>query len=154
MESLFTKFIASEDASKETSYLEANYGTEININLFSTVESDILRTIFTESKTDCFRDILDEVESLPKSQPYVLPNAVKILKLLLVNHATTATPERSFSLARRIKTWLRSTSTAACLNSWSILHAHKSVTDSIDLVEVANEFTSKCDSGRPIFGRF
>ena len=64
MESLIVKTIASEDAPKETSYLDANYGTEININQFSTVEADILPTIFRESKHDCFRDILDEVESL------------------------------------------------------------------------------------------
>ena len=42
MESLIVKTIASEDASKENSYLEANYGTEININRFSTVEADII----------------------------------------------------------------------------------------------------------------
>ena len=150
MESLIVKTIASEDAPKETSYLDANYGTEININQFSTVEADILRIIFRESKHDCFRDILDEVESLPKGQLCLLPNAVKILELLLVNPA----PERSFSLARRIKTWLHSTSTAARFNSLSILHAYKSVTNSIDLVEVANEFTSKCDSRKRIFGRF
>ena len=154
MESLIVKIIAFEDASKETSYLVANYGTEININRFSTAEADILRTIFRESKLDCFQDILDEVESLPKGELCLPLNAVKILELSLVNPATTAIPERSFSLARRIKTWLRSTSTAACFNSLSILHAHKSVTDSIDLVEVANDFTSKCDSRKRIFGRF
>ena len=154
MESLIVKTIASENASKETSNLETNYGTEININRFSTVEADILRTIFRELKPDCFRDILDEVESLPKGQLCLLPDAVKILGLLLVNPTTTATPERPFSLARRIKTWLHSTSTATRLNSLSILHAHKSVTDSIDLVEVGNEFTSKCDSRKRIFGRF
>ena len=87
-------------------------------------------------------------------QQCLLPNAVKILELLLVNPATTATPERSFSLARRIKTWLRSTSTAVHFNSLSTLHAHKSVTDSIDLVEVANEFTSKCISRKRIFEKF
>ena len=37
LESLMVKTIASEDVSKETSYLEVNYGTEININRFSTV---------------------------------------------------------------------------------------------------------------------
>ena len=42
MESLIVKTITSKDASKEISYLEANYGTEININQFSTVEADIL----------------------------------------------------------------------------------------------------------------
>ena len=150
----YRQTIASENASKEISNLEANYGTEININQFSTVEADILRTIFRDSKADCFRDILDEVESPPKGQLCLLPDAAKILELLLVNPATTATPESFFSLARRIKTWLHSTSTAAHLNSLLILHAHKSATDSIDLVEVGNEFTSKCGSRKRIFVRF
>ena len=76
---LIVKTIASEDASKETSYLEPNYGTEINISQFSTVEADILQTMFRESKPDCFRNTLHEVESLPKGQLCLLPNAVKIL---------------------------------------------------------------------------
>ena len=104
MESFIIKTIASEIASKETSYLEGSYGTEININQFSTVEADILRTIFRESEPDSFQNILDEVESRPKGQLCLLPNAVKILQLLLVNPSTTATLERSFSLARRTKT--------------------------------------------------
>ena len=76
MESLIVKTIVSKDASKEASYLEANYGTEININQLSTVEADILRTIFRESKPDCFQDILDEVESLPKGQLCLLVSVV------------------------------------------------------------------------------
>ena len=51
IESLIVKIIASEDASKETSYLEANYGTEININQFSTVEADILRKYIQRVET-------------------------------------------------------------------------------------------------------
>ena len=51
MESLIVKTIASEDASKETSYLEANYGTEININQFSTVEAGILGKHFQRVET-------------------------------------------------------------------------------------------------------
>ena len=117
-------------------------------------EPNILLTILRESKPDCFGDILDELESHPKGQLCFLSNAVKILELFLANRATTATPERSFSLARRIKTWLCSISTAACFNSLQILHADKSVTDSFDLAEVANEFTSKCDSRTFFFGRF
>ena len=42
MESFTVKIVASEEAFKETSYLEVNYGTEININRFSTVEADVL----------------------------------------------------------------------------------------------------------------
>ena len=40
--------------------------------------------------------------------------------MLLVNPATTAKPERSFSLTRRIKIWLHSTSTATRFNSLPI----------------------------------
>ena len=107
--------------------------------------------IFRESKPDCFRDILDKVESLLKGELCLLPNAAKILEFLLVNPATTATPERSFSLPGELKHG--STSMAVRFNSLSILDAHESVTDSIDLVEVANQFTSNCDSRKRIFGR-
>ena len=45
-------------------------------------------------------------------QLMMMPNIVNLLKLLLVNPATSATAERSFSLARRLKTWMRSTMVA------------------------------------------
>ena len=135
-------------------YVNGNQSTAQAHRPVTAVEADILRTIFRQSKSDCFRDILDEVEYLPKGQLCFLPNAVKILELLLVNPAATAKPERSFSLTRRIKIWLHSNSTATHFNSLSVLYAHMSVTDSIDLVEVANKFTPKCDSRKPIFGRF
>ena len=51
MESRIVKTIASKDASKEISYLEASYGTEININQFSTAEADILGKHFQRVET-------------------------------------------------------------------------------------------------------
>ena len=84
-------------------YVNGNQSTAQAHRPVTAVEADILRTIFRQSKSDCFRDILDEVEYLPKGQLCFLPNAVKILELLLVNPAATAKPERSFSLTRRIK---------------------------------------------------
>ena len=38
-------------------------------------------------------------------------NAIIIVKIMIVNGATTATSERSFSMARRIKTWLNNDTT-------------------------------------------
>ena len=37
------------------------------------------------------------------------PSVIKVIKLLLVMAATSATAERSFSSMRRLKTWLCST---------------------------------------------
>ena len=65
----------------ENSCLEANYGTEININRFSTAEADIPRTKFRDLKPDCFQDILDEVDSLHQGQLCLLLNTVKIFEL-------------------------------------------------------------------------
>ena len=64
---------------------------------------------------------------------------------MLFNLATTATTERSFSTARRIKTWIRSRMLAERLNPLAILHTHKTFTDSLDFIDIASDFISKSD---------
>jgi len=59
----------------------------------------------------------------------------------LVNPATSAAGERSFSTARRLKTWLRSTMTQERLSNLTILKSHKERTDRLSLLDIANEFT-------------
>ena len=62
------------------------------------------------------------------------------MKLILVMPATNATSERSFSALRRLKTWLRTTTSQARLNWCMLLHVHKERTDSLSLEELVNEF--------------
>ena len=76
------------------------------------------------------------------------------MKVVLVNDATTSTPERSFSMARKIKTWLRSTMTQRRFNSLSILNSSKPLVDKPPLVKVAKEFVEKRPSRRNEFGVF
>ena len=90
-----------------------------------------------ESKLSSFFDIYNEMKGCPKSKQGLIPNTVHVIKLLLVNPATTCTPERSFSTARRLKTWLRSTMKSKRFNSLGILNIHKDLTDQIDVIEVA-----------------
>ena len=45
------------------------------------------------------------------------PSVIKVIKLLLVMAATSATAERSFSSMRRLKTWLCSTMKQKRFNS-------------------------------------
>lgn len=63
-----------------------------------------------------------------------------IMKLILVMPTTNAMSERSFSALKRVKTYLRSTTSQDRLNHYMILHVHKELTDALDLKEVANEF--------------
>ena len=71
-----------------------------------------------------------------------------------MNPPTSCTPKRSFSVARRIKTWLLSTKMTKRFNNLSILSIHKELTDSINLVDIGNEFASKYDGRRMNLGKF
>ena len=61
----------------------------------------------------------------------LIPNVFVLCKLLIVNYATPCTPERSFPITRRLKTWLRS-------SSLDLLNVHKELRDKLDLVKVSN----------------
>ena len=67
---------------------------------------------------------------------------IKMMKLVFVGAATSATPERYFSLVRRLKTWLRSTMSQKHFNSLAILSFHKLFNDKVFLVDIANEFVA------------
>ena len=153
MEFVILKSISSEALTKEENYLRELYKGEIDMDNFL-LETDILKTIFKDSKPECFKDVLDKVKKLSKSQLVLIPNTVKICHLLLVNPATTATAKRSFSMAWHIKTWTQSTMTPKRFNALAILHTHKSFADALNLIEVAKEFIENSDSRKLIFGSF
>ena len=77
-----------------------------------------------------------------------------MIELLLMNPATSCTPEQSFSTARRLKTWLSSTIRNRRFIFPSILNIHKGLTDEINLADVANESVSLPGSHYQYFGRF
>lgn len=79
--------------------------------------------------------------SLPFCNPDLYPNLRKIIEVLCVLPVTSAEPERSFSTLRRLKTWLRSTTTDTRLNGLALLNIHKE----IDVIpeDVVNQFANK-----------
>ena len=77
-----------------------------------------------------------------------------VIQLLLVNPSTSETPERSFSLTRWIKAWLRSSMKQLWFNAMAVLHAHKNLMDQLDLVHVGNDFVSLSETRYRYFGTF
>ena len=67
----------------------------------------------------------------------------KVLKLLVLMAATSATSEWSFSAPRRIKTYLRSTMLQERLHSLMILAIQKERTNKFSLLQVAQQFVSE-----------
>ena len=55
---------------------------------------------------------------------------------------------------RNVKSYLRSTMTQKRLNHLMVLYVHKNLTDSLDLVQVSNEFVSGSEHRMTVFGTF
>ena len=78
---------------------------------------------------------------------------VNVCKICRILPASSATAERTFSLARRVKTWMRSTMLPTRFNSVSILNFHKDRTDKLDLIKIAKAFVQSDDNRMRIFGK-
>ena len=84
----------------------------------------------------------------------MLPNVHQLLRLYLTLPITSATSERTFSALRRLLTYLRSKMTEKRLNNCLLLHIHKDLTDSLDLISAAKEFINFTDERQKYFGHF
>jgi hypothetical protein len=82
----------------------------------------------------------------------MFPHVESLVRLLLVNPASSATAERSFSSLRRLKTYLRSTCGQQRLNSLAVCHVHKDIMDTIDVKELMKEFIHVRDNRAAVFG--
>ena len=135
--------------------MSEKYGDgDVSVELLES-EGEVWKTIFSDLKPAlCFKDILEQLKSLSEAKKKMIPNFINICKLIIVNPATSCTPERSLSTAKRIKTWSRSTMTNKRFNFLAILNTYKALTDDIDLLKVGNEFVIKYDERFHQFGRF
>ena len=144
--------------------MKQSYTVEINkvINQFKgdidasaiPAEISIYQTIFEDVQVINFQEIVKHLQTIPHVERSLMPNILILVKLLLVSGATSATPERSFSLARRLKSWLRTSTSQRRFNSLAILNFHKEELDKISLIEVAKKFVESYPYRRNHFRLF
>jgi len=84
----------------------------------------------------------------------MLSEVHNILRLYMTVPITSATSERSFSALKVVNTYLRSSMSEKRLNNCFILHVHKEITDSCDMVAIAQEFIAVNTERRKFFGVF
>lgn len=94
----------------------------------------------------------DVLRSMVPAMRAMFPHVEALIRLLLVNPASSATAERSFSSLRRLKTYLRSTCGQQRLNNIAICHVHKNVLDEVDVDELMKEFILYRDRREVVFG--
>ena len=111
-------------------------------------------TSMSEASCITIFDIKEYFQSLSSAQRDLFDQVCSVAKLVLVMPATNATSERSFSALRRVKSYLRNSMSQQRLNNLMLLHVHKVLTDSIDVVGVANEFVGESEHRLQVFGKF
>ena len=107
MESLLIKTLNSQDKSEELKFMEKVYNDYVNISVLI-AQMEILQVLLKDGDYFCFDDIVVKIKELPNPEQEIIKEAITLCKLILVNPATSAAGERSFSTNRRLKTWLRS----------------------------------------------
>ena len=84
----------------------------------------------------------------------LLSEVHSLLILYMTLPVTSATAERTFSVLRRLKTYLRSTMTQDRLNNVMLAHTYKEITDRISLIDIAEKFNTVNDRRKAYFGNF
>ena len=84
---------------------------------------------------------------------HVLLQVESLVKVLVTIPCSNAEAERSFSKLRLLKTYLRSTMTQERLNHLAILNVHRDKLDEINIEDVLEEFISRNNSRRTVFGK-
>jgi len=83
------------------------------------------------------------VQALKKMVPEMramFPNVESLVRLLIVNPASSATAERSFSALRRLKTYLRATCGQQRLNNLALCYVHIDIMDTLDVNKLMKDF--------------
>ena len=68
------------------------YRDEVDLEMVS-IEANILRTVLGDEKVICFNNIYKNVKACSASSRDLVPNIVHVVRLLLINPATSCTPE-------------------------------------------------------------
>ncbi|XP_045210891.2 uncharacterized protein LOC123562315 [Mercenaria mercenaria] len=157
VEELLIKAVQSEfgNYSDEFMFVTQFYEKDINKDSLK-VQLETLKTYFAQQDSGSINlsDIFEYLRKLKPPMRSIYSEVVTLVKILLVIPATNATSERTFSALRRIKTYLRSSMTQARLNSLMTMHVHKHRTDTLDMTSIANEFTTRNEKRRCVFGKF
>ena len=151
VQTLLLKAAKSLDYQEELHFVLSFYGSDFDSLQLST-QLEIFSQNFKTTEEVTLSDVFGFFRGCTPAQVDLLCQVGKLVLLLLVMPATNAQSERSFSAVRRIKTYLRSTMTQQRLNNLMVLHVHKSHTDDLDLVAVANDFIDGSDHRKSFFG--
>ncbi len=111
-----------------------------------------LATYFQKSDiTVSLKECLTYLRNLSPAAKSFYSEVCAVARLILVMPATNAVSERSFSVMRRLKSYLRSTKGRARLNHVMVLNIYK---EQLNLIATAIELVSGSEHRLRFFGKF
>ena len=122
--------------------MEKLYTDDVHISVLTT-QMGILQVLLRDGDYFGFEDIIVKIKELSNPEREMIKEVITLCKLILVNPATSAAGERSFSTAQRLKTWLHSTMNQERFSNLTVFNIPKERTDRLSGGDVANEFTNR-----------
>ena len=95
------------------------------------------------SDSRSFHELHKAITMAPSTSIEFVPQFIRLVKLLLTLPYSTASAERSFSVLKRLKTWLRSTMGQARLSYLAICQVHQSSARKLMTANLVKEFISR-----------
>ena len=154
VEQLFLKSVKKQDVTDELKMVEKHFKNDCDEESLI-AELQLLPAIFEEGCPPIkMEDVVKVIKSFAPEKRKLIQNVVTVIKIILTNGATSAIPERPFSMLRRIKTRLRSRMLQKRLNSLLIMYDNEDLLDNLSLIDVANEFVGLQTDRKNAFGSF
>ena len=105
-------------------------------------EMNIFQRLFASGKAlISVAHVVNELKAIPDQSKKMFPLALKVIKMLLVVPATSATAERSFSTMKRVKSYLRSAMGQERLNDLCLLSVYKEQVAQLNVDSLVEEFS-------------
>ena len=141
-----------ENLENQIAHLTKTYDEINEIRVSLTLKFALFWTMIGKKNFLTFDDISKAAKNLKIHERLSVSEEIKVIAFLHVNPCSSVSGERLFSIARRVKSWLRSIVTTGEFNSVLILRSQNVKTKNLVLLAIADNFICN-DDRRQNFGR-
>ena len=154
IEELLLKAVRKEDFHEELKRITKFFHDDFSESNLCTHLQVLGSSIPATDQRHTIKDIVEYIRLLSPAQRCIMSEVCTLVKILLTSPASNAASERSASVLRRVKTYLRSTMTQQRLNNLMVIHVHKDKTANLDLKLCLNDFISGSEHRSSLFEQY
>ena len=130
------------------------YSKDINMERLN-IQLQVLPQICSKDRSSTMAEVLQDIKNAINSGGSVVWNmlseVITLFRLYLTVPVTTASAERTFSVLRRTKSFLRTTMSQNRLNAAMLCTVHRKRTDNISVENIEKEFCESNDRWKNYF---